>query len=126
MSRLLRSALLAAVVASAACAHPATSPYAPTVAPRVLDVVVDNQYVNDVRVYLVRGDTPILLGSVGSFTRRTFKVDAGLLPTLDDVQLRVRAMDGVVYNAPPVMVNPGNQVLWTLGPRLKLSSIAVR
>lgn len=124
MSAKLRTLFLSVVAATGACAHAGGPDHA--AAPRTVSVVVDNQYQEDVRVYLVRGDTPILLGSVGSFRSRTFRPGPALLPRLVDIRLRVRAADGSVFNAPAVMADAGERVLWYLGPRLKLSSISVR
>jgi len=126
MRTMIRVLLSGAVATTVACAHPSGPPgfVAPTSA--AVSVTVDNQYREDVRVYLVRGDTPILLGTVGSFRSRTFPVGPALLPRLTDVRLRVRAADGVALASPAVMANPGERVTWRLGPRLNLSSIAVR
>ena len=126
MRSIIRFVLSVAVTSTAACAHPVApnSFVGPT--PRAASVRVDNQYLEDVRVYLVRGDTPILLGTVGSFRSRTFSVGPALLPRLADVRLGVRAADGLVLASPAVMANPGERVTWRLGPRLKISSIAVR
>ena len=91
-----------------------------------MSVVVDNQFVEDARVYLVRGETPILLGRVGSFESRTFRLGPGLLPANAEVRLRVRPLNGRLYDAPAVLANPGDHVIWRLGPRLELSSVIVR
>jgi len=120
--RISRWTLAASIAVGTACAHARTS----GALSRTVGVDVDNQYATDVRVYLVRGETPIFLGSVGSFERRTFRLGPELLPLLAAVRLRVRAMDGSMFSAPPMMVDRGHLVLWRLGPRLELSTIAVR
>jgi len=125
MRSIIRFVLCVAVASTAACAHP-VAPNRFVGPPRAVSVRVVNQYLEDVRVYLVRGDTPILLGTVGSFRSRTFSVGPSLLPRLADVRLGVRAADGLVLASSAVMANPGERVTWRLGPHLKISSIAVR
>lgn len=125
MSRTLPSALAGVALLATACSPGTRSPYTPAPASSV-DVVVDNQFVEDVHVYLLRGEGKILLGTVGSFERRTFRVGQALLPLLEPLRLRVRSLGGQSFTAEPVLADRGDRVLWRLGPRLELSSMLVR
>ncbi len=124
MHLLARVFLLSTTVGSVACSGalgPRPTPY-----PEVVHVVVDNQYPEDVRVYLVRGDTPIFVGTVGSLERRDFSLGPDLLPLLTDVRLKVRARDGRTFAAPAMMVDRGQKVVWRLGTAMGSSVITVR
>jgi len=114
---------------SAGCASPATpSPFRPPPAnAEGLTVEVSDDHVLDMRVYLVRGVTPIPLGSVGSGEHRVFHVSAAELGQSGEIRLMADPLGSQDrFVTEPIGVSPGQRVVWRLAHRLSLSSVTVR
>ncbi len=90
-------------------------------------VTVQNQHVQDMRVYLVRGTTSVPMGFVATLETRTFRVPASLLGHSGTVRLMADPLGSArTFTSPAIPAGPGDQVLWTLAPNLRLSTFTVR
>jgi hypothetical protein len=108
-----------------ACASPG-SPFDPGAEEGGIRLTVENGLDRDVRVFLVRGSTPIRLGVVSGLTARTFRIPRVLLPSMATLRLRGVALAGGSVDSPELTTVPGDDVVWTLGPRLGQSSFRIR
>ncbi len=96
-------------------------------APRGALITVQNQHVQSMRVYLLRGGTSILLGSVDTLERRTFVVSTSMLGHSGTVRLAVHPLGSVgAFTSPLIPAAPGDLVEWRIAPSLKLSTFTVR
>jgi len=114
---------------SAACAPRATpDPFRPPPAnAEGLTVEVADDHVLDMRVYLVRGVTPIPLGAVGSGEHRVFHVSAAELGQSGEIRLMADPLGSQDrFVTEPIQISPGQRVVWRLAHRLSLSSVTVR
>lgn len=120
--------LLALAASLAGCAVPGAGHGGPAgVTPRGIAVAVDNTHHLDMRVYLMRGASRVLLGRVGSFARRTFVVDAARLGGSGSVRLAVDPAGSRPLHAfPALTVERGQRVELRVGHELRYSSLAVR
>jgi hypothetical protein len=88
---------------------------------------VHNDQFADVRVYILRGSSRIALGAVAGFERRTFRVNASLLPAQGGVRFLAdplaHEIDAV---SPAIAVVPGQTVEWRISFTPTLSSLIVR
>ena len=112
-----------------ACTPSRAGPSGPfdTPAPGGALITVDNQNAQSMRVYLVRGGTPILLGSVDTLERRTFSVPTSMLGHSGTLRLAVHALGSTsTFLSPLIPAAPGDLVEWRLAHELRLSSFAVR
>lgn len=90
-------------------------------------VTVQNQNVLDVRVYLIRGSTPIPLGSVGTLERRTFVIPSSQLGHSGSLRLMADPLGSTqTFVSDWISAVPGDLVEWRLEPNLKLSRVSVR
>jgi hypothetical protein len=124
-----RFAVHLALLAGSACApRAAHDPFRPTpTGSGGITVEVVDDHVLDMRVYLVRGVTPIPLGSVGSGERRVFRVSAAELGQSGAIQLMADPLGSQDrFVTEPIQVAPGQRVAWRLAHRLSLSSVTVR
>jgi len=113
--------------AVAACAVENPGDFSPSPSPEAAVVRVQNGTVQDVRVSLLRGPTPIYLGRVGSLDTRSFRVTRAVLGPGGEVRIQVEAIPGGRrYRSVAVLVDPGRRVELVLASNLSLSSIAVR
>lgn len=88
---------------------------------------MENRHVQDMRVYLIRGYTPIPLGSVGTLERRTFTLPTSMIGHGGTIQLMADPLGSRrTYTSDPIHAVPGDHVRWTLAPSLALSSFSVR
>jgi len=114
---------------SAACA-PRTAPSPFRTRPANAEgvtVEVSDDHVLDMRVYLIRGVTPVPLGSVGSGERRVFHVSAAELGQSGEIRLMADPLGSQDrFVTEPISVSPGQRVVWRLAHRLSLSSVTVR
>jgi hypothetical protein len=127
-SRATLAAVAAGLVLLVGCAGRAFESAVPTEhGNRNVGLRVINDHAEDVRVYLIRGSTRVPVGSVGSFTSRTFKLSAAVLGPLPMVCLAVEAV-GSHRNLTtiPVDVSLGQMVEARLGNRLRFADVAVR
>ena len=96
-------------------------------APRGALLTVENQHVQDMRVYLVRGSTPIALGSVSTMERRTFTIPTSVLGNSGSIRLMADPLGSRgTFTSDFIPANPGDHVRWTLAPSLALSRFTVR
>jgi hypothetical protein len=112
-----------------ACAYPQAGPFGSRAAPPPGGalVTVENQHVLDMRVYLIRGVTPIALGSVGTLERRTFKLSTSMIGHGGTIRLRADPLGSrVTFTSDVIPAAPGDHVSWTLAPSLTLSYFSVR
>jgi hypothetical protein len=90
-------------------------------------VTVENQHVQDMRIYLVRGSVPIALGSVGTMEQRTFAVPTVVLGHSGTIRLMADPLGSrATFTSDYIPATPGDHVRWTLAPRLGLSHFSVR
>jgi hypothetical protein len=89
----------------------------------VVEVRNDNWL--DMNIYLVRNGNQERLGTVGSFGRGTFRLDASRLQS-GDVRLKADPIgSNVIYVSPVLIVNPGQTVRLHVMNSLSLSTVAV-
>jgi hypothetical protein len=121
--------VVAAASLLSGCVPPAASdPYrvAPSGAESLM-VEVYNDHVMDMRVYLVRGGTPIPLGSVGSAERRVFRISSAELGHTGYIRLMADPLGSrETYTSDVIQVVAGQRVEWRLAHALALSSVTVR
>lgn len=108
-----------------ACASPG-SPFETGAGEEGIRLTVENGLDRDVRVFLVRGGAEIRLGVVAGLTARSFRVPRVLLPTMAALRLRGVALGGGSVDSSELTTVPGDDVVWTLGPRLGQSSFRIR
>lgn len=90
-------------------------------------VTVENRHVQSMRVYLVRGATPIPLGSVDTLERRTFAVPTSVLGHSGTLRLMADPLGAAdTFVSPTIQAAPGDHVEWSLAPSLRLSTFSVR
>lgn len=90
-------------------------------------VTVENRHVLDMRVYLIRGSTPIPLGSVSTLERRTFVVPSSLLGHSGTLRLMADPLGSTAtFTSDWIPAAPGDWVEWKLEPNLRLSHFSVR
>ena len=120
-----RSALfvLAVLATAAACASSGNS--IPHDRPPV-SLIVENHFAENVRVYLRRGATAILLGRVATLERRTFTLAPSMLPPHADVQVHIRPARGTGHTTAPVLVESGDRVFLRVTFRLAGSELTLR
>lgn len=112
-----------------ACTHlqPGTSEPLRDPTPGGALLTVENRHVQDMRVYLIRGSTPIPLGSVGTLERRTFTLSTALLGHDGTMRLMADPLGSrATYVSGVIPATPGDHVRWILAPSLALSSFSVR
>lgn len=92
-----------------------------------LTLEVENGFFYDVRVYLVRGSSPIPLGVVGSATTRRFRLDRARLGTSGRLRLLADPFGGSpAFLADPVELPAEGVLVWRLAHRLGFSTFDVR
>lgn len=105
----------------------ANVPSSDVATPRGILLTVENQHPQDIRVYLIRGETPIPLGSVRTLERRTFAVSTAILGHSGAVRLIADPLGSTQRHASvPIPAAAGDRVEWRLESNLKLSSFTVR
>lgn len=90
-------------------------------------LTVENQHVQDMRVYLIRGSTPIALGSVGTLERRTFAIPNSVLGNSGSIRLMADPLGSRgTFTSDYIPAMAGDHVRWTLAASLSLSHFSVR
>jgi len=125
-------AAAATVVASAAtitgCA-PTTSLNDLAIGPapsQGVTLYVVNRNIEDVRVYLLRGSTPVPVGTVGAMQSRSFRVSRAEMGSSRVLRLSVVATPSRARIAMiPVDVEPGQTVEAWIGTNLRHSNIQI-
>lgn len=91
-----------------------------------IEVRVENQNWNDMRIYVIRDGTAHRLGSVVTFGAKSFRVASTDLSGAGTVQLEARALGSrLIKTSQPIQVHGGDVVTWTLKNNLGTSSITV-
>lgn len=127
--RFLALALMLATAGLGACRAGAytdgVSSRAP--APGSAFVTVKNQNPRRISVYLLRGSTPVRLGSVDTLEMRTFTVPASMIGPMGAVRLTAEPLGSrTTYASDVIQAGAGDWIEWTLAPSLKLSTVIVR
>lgn len=88
---------------------------------------VRNQNWSDMVVYLSRGSARQRLGSVTSQNEATFQLNPSIIATAASLQF-VAAPIGSdrVYTSLPIIVGPGDRIVWRLRERLEQSELFKR
>ena len=90
-------------------------------------VTVDNRNTQDVRVYVVRGESRILVGPVGSLEQRTFALPGSLVGDSGFLRLEVVTLASrQAFATELIPVGRGKEVQWQVESNLALSTILVR
>ncbi len=90
-----------------------------------ITVEVRNDNWLDMNIYLVRNGNQERLGTVGSFGRGTFRLEASRLQA-DNIRLLADPIGSdKVYLSPYLMVNPGQTVRLQIMNALGLSNVAI-
>jgi hypothetical protein len=90
-----------------------------------VSVEVENHNWSDITVYLVTAGLPQRLGMVTAQGNATFAFPAQRLNTGGNVRLRALPVAGQAYTSEPILVQPGQAIMWTLENDLDVSSISV-
>jgi hypothetical protein len=97
-------------------------------APSLLDsevsVAVDNRNWNDITVYLLTGGLPQRLGMVTALSKGSFAFPSQRINT-GNVRLRALPVAGRPYTSESILVQPGQEIVWTLENDLDISSLSV-
>ena len=127
-SRATLAAVAASLVFLVGCAGRSVQSVVPVeYGNREVGLRVINDHAEDVRVYLIRGSSRVPVGSVASFTSRTFKLSAAVLGPVPTVCLSVEALGSHrTLTTVPVDVSLGQTVEARLGNRLRFANVAVR
>ena len=90
-------------------------------------ITVENQHVQDMRVYLLRGTASISLGSVRTLERRTFVLSSALVGHGGTVRLIADPLGSQqTFTSETIPAALGDHVTWSLAPSLRLSRFFVR
>jgi len=100
-----------------------TSSDSPT-ATQVL-VAVESHNWNDITVYLMAGGLPHRLGMVTALSKASFAFPSLRLHTASDLRLRALPVAGRPFTSEPILVQPGQAIMWTLENDLDASSFTV-
>ncbi len=109
------------------CAPASSGQHAPAPQPQNVLVQVNNQNWEDVAIYLVRGSTPVRLGTVGSMESRTFAPPPALV--VPGAELRLLAETTIsrrAHTSQAFSVSAGQRIHWRVETHLPLSSVRVR
>ena len=123
MTRRSAASMLALVLLTAACA-----PYrADRGLDRTITLSIDNRELADMRIYLVREGTRILIGTVNGFTSRIFAVPAFMLGGSAQLGLLATPFAGTDELLSPIVTIDGHQqVSWRVERASHGASILVR
>jgi hypothetical protein len=119
--------LAAATMTAGGCAHGAQTVERDGFAEPETTVKVTSYNWSDINVYLVRGSWRQRLGTISSFSTRTFDLPDHLLAGASKVYLHADLIGSSrTHTSPPLLVMRGHQVEWRLENNLQLSSAYVR
>lgn len=89
-------------------------------------VQVENNNWSDMTIYVVRSGTRMRLGTVVSMNSTIFVVPPSMVNASGEVQLIADPIGGsATFTTHPVLVNPGQQIEFTLENNINLSSLSV-
>lgn len=120
--RIIRSILL---VSSAGGCHSAH--LSRPAQPAVTRLTVENGLFDNVVVWVVRGDTPIRIGVVEGFQRRTFTLNRAITAGGSDFALRAEStVSRRLVVSPHFGIDRGRTIEWTLRDGEGTSSLIIR
>jgi hypothetical protein len=90
-----------------------------------VSVEVENHNWSDITVYLVTSGLPQRLGMVTAQGNANFAFPSQRLNTASNVRLRALPVAGEAYTTEPILVQPGQAIMWTLENDLDTSSWSV-
>ena len=113
MQRAFRSLVFGALLATGACGVRAVSdPFSRSCrGPGQIQIIVENQNFNDMRLFSVTTRGRQLLGQVGGHTTKTFVID---WRGLDEIRLRMEFLAGDDYESNLVNASPGDRLTLTI------------
>jgi len=79
--------------------------------PGQIQIIVENQNFNDMRLFSVTTRGRLLLGQVGGHTSKTFVID---WRGLDEIRLRMEFLAGDDYESNLVNASPGDRLTLTI------------
>jgi hypothetical protein len=120
---ILLSALLPAVPGCGFLSGPGPSAGSPLHGK--VEVEVENHNWSDVTIYLMTGGLPHRLGLVTALSTGSFTFPSHRLHTGSGVRLRALPIAGRPFTSEPVLVQPGQAIMWTLENDLDVSSLSV-
>ena len=126
--RTLRGALagLLLLALAGACRPKGAAPSAQPDPDATVLVQVDNHYMGDVVIYLVRGSQRQRLGMVTALSTAELSFPWRRLTGSSSYRLLAYPIAGVsAYASDPLLVQPGQWIKWTLESDLNRSSLAV-
>ncbi|MGZ8755257.1 MAG: hypothetical protein ACXW15_08720 [Acidimicrobiia bacterium] len=86
---------------------------------------VENHNWNDITIYLMTGGLPHRLGMVTALSNASFAFPSHRLNTGSGVRLRALPVAGRPFTSEPILVLPGQAIMWTLENDLDISSLSV-
>ena len=122
-----RALVVAVALSSAACAgHSGQSEASGPVGAGEISLVVENHHWNDVIVYILHDGVADRVGLVTAVKTSTFVIPSRRLGTSGLIQLRGHAVGAPDdHTTDKFLVQPGQQIQWTLESDLARSSVAV-
>ena len=90
-----------------------------------VSVEVENHNWNDITIYLMTGGLPHRLGMVTALSNASFAFPSHRLNTGSGVRLRALPVAGRPFTSEPILVQPGQAIMWTLENDLDTSSLSV-
>ncbi|MBI4544809.1 MAG: hypothetical protein HY703_06425 [Gemmatimonadetes bacterium] len=122
-----RSILAAALLLSGACAtglHDAGGRGSPG---RETTVSVENRNWADMNVYVVRAGARTRLGMVTSMNRATFAIPQTMTAGGGDIALLADPIgSSATFQTEPILLAPGQHIVWLIENSIQLSSLFVR
>ncbi len=88
-------------------------------------VVVENLHWADITIHLLRGEARVRLGTVTSMNTETFVVPPVIVGGAVEIRLMADPVGGDAYVSEPVLVQPGDEVVFQVASRLQQSSLSV-
>jgi hypothetical protein len=90
-----------------------------------VSVEVENHNWSDITIYLMAGGLPHRLGMVTALSSASFAFPSHRLNTGTGVRLRALPVAGRPFTSEPILVRPGQAIMWTLENDLDISSLSV-
>jgi hypothetical protein len=119
----LTGLMLVAAVGACRSKGPDTSPAPDPDTPVVVEV--ENHYLGDVVIYLVRGSQRQRLGMVTALSTAQYSFPWRRLVGSSVNRLLAYAIAGSAYASDPLQLQPGQSIKWTLESDLNRSSLVV-
>lgn len=126
MRIVLVAAVYSVLVSTPACGFLSRGPAAsPSRLQSEVSVEVENYNWSDITIYLVTAGLPQRLGMVTAQSNATFEFPSQRLNTAGNIRLRALPVAGDAYTSEPILVQPGQTIMWMLQSNLDTSSWSV-